>query len=144
MSNSRRNFIRYSSVLTSAVIAAKPIKTFAGISASLSGRDGNHLVFLHTAKDEFSLLDADAGYLRTIKADAPGSILIHSGKVHNSGFTFDVPAASQRNDESYSIINKKGLNTGIIYVSAEENTEVETISRLAAFLKKEKNCKLVV
>ncbi|MFN8288694.1 MAG: hypothetical protein U0U70_00415 [Chitinophagaceae bacterium] len=144
MINTRRNFLRRSGILTSAVLVAQPFKTFAGISASLTGNEHNHLVFLHTAKDEFSLFDAEAGYIKNIKTDAPGSILVHSGKRHESAFNFDVPAAADRKEKACTVITKQGLNTGIIYVSPEENNEVEEINRLAAYLKKEKDCQLVV
>lgn len=144
MINTRRKFLVRSSILTSALLAAKPFKTFAGIHNSLAGNEHNHLVFLHTAKNEFSLLDPAAGYIRNIKADSPGAILVHSGKQHSSDFNFDVPAAKARTDNAYTIITKKGLNTGVIYVSHKEAHTVEQINSLAAFLKKEKDCQMVI
>lgn len=142
--NTRRKFLMRSGIITSALIAAKPFKTFAGISNSLAGSENNHLVFLHTAKDEFSFLDADAGYINSIKADAPGAILLHSGKKHDSDFRFDVPSADKRNDAPYTIISKKGLNTGVIYISGKGDSDIDQLNQTATFLKKEKDCQLVV
>lgn len=115
---------------TAAFMALKPFTTFANTSvASLFGfGNNNRLVLLHTgnnskylsyAEEKIALLKNRNHNLLLVKYDSrelPGS--------------------------SYEIVIKNNIKTGIIKVGATDN--ISSINDMAAFLKKEKSCQLVI
>jgi len=128
---------------TAAFMAMKPFKAIAGISSSFVGNSYNHLVFLHTAENDFPLFDKTVGYIQNIKKSHRETILVHSGVQHSSGFDFDIPPAESRTKD-YTVISKNGLNAGVIYINKEEQDVISRVNNLAAMLKKEKDCQVVV
>lgn len=141
---SRRQFMKQGALVTTALFAAKPFKTFSGVGSSLSGGNYNHLVFLHTAENDIPAFGKTAGYINTIKSGSPGTILVHSGKKDPGMYDFDISSAESKQLPEYDIVAKNGVNAGVIFIKEGEANAVEKVNQLAALLKKEKDCQLVV
>lgn len=141
---SRRQFMKQGALVTTAMFAAKPFKAFSAVGSSLSGGNYNHLVFLHTAENEIPLFGKTAGYINTIKSGSPGTILIHSGKKDPGMYDFDISSAENQQRPEYEIVTKNGVNAGVIFIEEGEANPVNKVNRLAAMLKKEKDCQMVV
>lgn len=141
---SRRQFMKQGALVTTALFAAKPFKAFSAVGSSLSGGGYNHLVFLHTAESNIPAFGKTAGYINTIKSGSPGTILVHSGKQDPGMYDFDISCTENDQRPEYDIVTKNGVNTGIIYINEGEKDALNKVNRLAAQLKKEKDCQLVV
>jgi hypothetical protein len=148
--NSRRKFLIKGSLATTALIAAQPFKAIAGAAASLSGinSSNNHLVFLHTTDLKAGANEMARKFIADIKGNTSNTILLHTGKKQSESIQFDAAVNSdnailQTNSE-YHILDKKGIKTGVIYAMPGDNEIINKTNRLAAFLKKEKDCQLVV
>lgn len=142
--NSRRQFVKQGAIAGTFFLAAKPFNTLAGIGSSLGTGDKNHLVLLHTAENEIPLFSKTAGYINNIRSASSGAVFVHSGKKHSDSYSFDVPAAENRGNAEYSIVSGNGIRTGVIFINEGEYDAVNKVNELAALLKKEKNCQLVV
>jgi hypothetical protein len=148
--HSRRKFITQGSMATAAMLALKPFETMARISSPFTGLGNSraNLIFLHTAHN--TTLDYQAiRHIKKVKSDNGNVILLKAGQneQHETDqFAYDA-TVDGNNDYSavnYKIINKGKLTTGIIYAKPEESGIIEKINALSAFLKKEKNCNIVV
>ncbi|MBI1782777.1 MAG: hypothetical protein HYR66_15645 [Sphingobacteriales bacterium] len=149
--NSRRNFLVQSSLATTAMFLLKPLKTFAGESSffSLTGIRNNKLFFLHTTNlDSFN--DAHViKYVEEIKIKHVNTILLKAAH-HNetASLTYDAFLAEDSTvsftKDQYQIINKGNIRTGVVTIDTGENNAIEKVNRLAAYLKKEKKCSVVI
>ncbi len=151
--NNRRNFIVQGTLATSAMIALKPLQTIARATSPLTGYTGSYgkLVFLHTADLDPHHDHKVIQYIKGIKNNNTNAILLKAGqnKQDESG-TLSYDASI--NDSSYfssmagdyKIINKGGHRTGVIRATPGENDIIQKVNTLSSYLKKEKNCTIVV
>ena len=138
---------------TTAVLALKPFTSIARAASTFTGLgDSNsQLVFLHTANMNHSGDYQVINYIKEIKNKNANAILLKAGQDYQEEtgrLTYDV-SMNGANDSSsitgdYKIINKGGLRTGIISAKPGERDIIEKINTLSAYLKKEKNCTIVV
>lgn len=144
--NSRRNFIIKGSIATSALLAAKPFQAIAGISSQLTGlsKTDNQLVFLHTADMSAGQNRKAMQFISSVKEDKTNVILLHTGNGNAPQASVDINTIQKEQNADYQIIDKGGLRTGIISALPGDNNVVIEANRLSAFLKKEKNCQVVV
>lgn len=141
---SRRQFVKQGALATTALLAASPFKAFAGTGLSFAGGSADHIVFLHTAENSFSILSHTAEYIKDIKNKEPDTMLIHSGRERSSAFRFDAQAPDEGDNEVYTIYTRNRIKTGMIFIGPGEQDPAEKASRLATMLKTEKGCQLVV
>lgn len=140
--NSRRKFLRNSGLAASVLLAAKPVKLMAGVSAPFTGNTAGKLLLLHTPG-----ISNEAGEL---KRNASNAVLLHH--MCTTKFTEENKQASinagydvfpERNvlQEKMHIIHKGGSKIGIIHNVVTETAEV---NRLAKGLKQDHGCCLVI
>jgi len=151
--NSRRKFLIQGSLATTAVLALKPFTTFAKTASSFSFLNGsnNKLVFLHTANIHPGNDNQMIQYINEIKNKNSNAILLKAGQEvqdESGKLVYDV-SISGSNERSaiagdYTIIKKGNLRTGVICAMPGERDIVQKINTLSAYLKKEKNCAIVI
>ncbi len=146
--STRRKFLLQGSMATTALLAAKPFETFAKISSPVTGfnNNKNSILFLHTGADGVSQTAAQVAALRNNHANV---MLLHAGT--------DVPAPLQQLkydattedtnrifSNAYKIVHKGDFKTGVINVDAASASTMQELNDLAAILKKEKRCNIVI
>ncbi len=143
--NTRRKFLIQSSMATTAVLALKPFSTIARVASPFTGVGGSYgkLVFLHTANvkptDNYKIIK----YINEIKNKNVNTITLNAGQDkmdETDKLAFDVSAINGE----YTIIKKGNHRTGIIWAMPDENNVIQKINTLSTYLKKEKNCTVVV
>ncbi len=142
--NSRRKFLVQGSMATTAMLALKPFSAIAKATSPFTGFGGsyNKLGFLHTVNklpDDYKI----TRYIKNIKDKNENTILLKAGQDkqdETGGLTYDVSVLS----DDYKIINKGKFRTGIISAMPGESNVVQKINTISAYLKKEKNCTIVV
>jgi 2',3'-cyclic-nucleotide 2'-phosphodiesterase (5'-nucleotidase family) len=143
--NTRRKFLIQGSMATTAMLALKPFTTIARAASpftDLSSNSGN-LVFLHTVKFNPRVDYKVIQYINDIKNKNANTILLNAGQDEHDETVqpgYDVSAING----DYKIINKGKLRTGIISAKPGESNVIEKIKILSTYLKKEKNCTVVV
>ncbi len=144
--NSRRNFIIKGGIATSALLAAKPFQAIAGISSQLTGlnKTNNQLVFLHTAEMSAGQNRKAMQFISSVKEIKSNVILLHTGNGGAPQASLDISTMQKGQDVNYHIIDKGGLRTGVIGALPGDSNVVNEANRLSAFLKKEKDCQVVV
>ena len=146
--NSRRQFVRQGALATTALLVAGPLKVFANSGSSFTGltRYNNHLVFLHTAETDITAHGKTIQYIADIKNNAANTILLNGGQRQPVNFKFDVYAAAgaEESDANYTIVTKGGIKTAVITIKTGDADVINKTNRLAAYLKEEKNCQLIV
>ena len=144
--NSRRKFIVKGSIATSALLATKPFQAIAGISSQLTGlsKNNNQLVFLHTADMTDGQSREALRFISSIKEDKANVILLHVGKNDTTKAGTSADVMLQEQNTAYSIIDKGGLRTGVISAMPDDSEVIARANRLSAFLKKERDCQVVV
>lgn len=144
--NSRRWFVKQSSLAATALLAAKPFAAFAKHSSSLSGRGFNYnsITFLHTSASG----DMIVSQVNKAAANNLNAVLLHAGYDSNATKQVNFDAAMdsliENSDGAYTIIYKDSIKIGVIAATGGDNDLVGSINDLAAYLKKEKNCHLVI
>ncbi len=148
--NTRRKFLLSGSMATAALLTAKPFTTLANSISPVTGFriNNNSLVLAHTGNTMGSVKNETLQHITNLKNNNANLILLHAGNTApavqpvydaslHSGESFSVLA----ND--YKIIYKGDIKTGVITANNQSAT-AESINTLAMFLKKEKNCHLVI
>ena len=150
---SRRNFLKQGALASAAMVVLKPFESIASVTSSFTGVNNsqNKLVFLHTANLDSYDDQKVIRYIKNIKNKKKNTILLKAeqGKAAETySLTYDACINDVNGSSSitgdYKIIKKGGLKTGIVYASPGESNVVSKIKDLSTFLKKEKNCALVV
>ena len=151
--NTRRKFIIQGSMATTAVLALKPFTSIASAASFFTGPDGSNsqLVFLHTSNVNPSVDYRVINFIKEIKNKNANAILLKAGQdepEETGRLTYDV-SMNGGNDLSaitgdYKIINKGNLRTGIISAKPGESDIIEKVNTLSTYLKKEKDCTVVV
>lgn len=126
----RRKFLVKTGIVASALLVLRPFKSFAsGSSFQLSGTGNNKkLVLLHTGNNP-----KHQGYAEQ---------KINSLKEGNHNMLLINDESGNYSEESYQVIYKGNIKTGIIQANPANTTK--ELNDLSSFLKKEKNCQLVI
>jgi len=147
--NTRRKFLLSGSMATAALLASKPFTAVANSISPLTGFsvNNNKLVLAHTG-NKISVPDA-LSHITKLKNKNGNLIMLHAGNHKPTNTMPAVYDASMHTGEScsvaagdYKIIYKGDIKTGII--TATSQSVLADINSLAVYLKKEKNCNLVV
>ena len=143
---SRRQFVIKGRLAATAILFGQHFKSFAIYSSPQIPIDStdllaynNHLVFLHSMEQKFSFSQGLISSANKMHQSVPNSILINSSANHSADFSLDISSK-----EKYSIICKGNITTGVIYAKPNEENVLIKTEELAALLKQEKNCSLVV
>jgi len=145
--NTRRKFLLSGSMAATALLTAKPFTTIANTLSPVTGFSisNNSLVLAHTGNAAGA-----AGSLQQLQKLKSSSnlLMLHAG--NTAPATKPVYDASLHSGESYSvasndykILYKGNIKTGII-TAKDQSVSADSINTLAIYLKKEKNCQLVV
>ncbi len=150
---SRRKFILQGSLATTAMLALKPLNAIAGVSSPLTSltSSSGKLVFLHTAGFTTGSSNQVIEYITSIKNNNKGAILLKAGQVNEdeTGTLMYDATINGGNDSSaisgdYKIIAKGNIKTGFISATPGDGDVIEKVNTLSAYLKKVKNCSVVV
>jgi hypothetical protein len=144
--NTRRKFLIQGSIATAAVLALKPFTSIARAASTFAGPGGstNQLVILHTAHLHSHYNNKVIQHIANIKKNNANAILLNAGydttQDETTPLTYDVPAITG----DYKIIKKGNIKTGVISVKPGDSDVIQKVNTLSAWLKKEKNCTVVV
>ncbi len=135
---------------TAALLTAKPFTTIANSLSPVTGFsfNNNSLVLAHTGNAIHTGTGLAVQQITKLKNSAANLILLHAGDTApalqplydasmHAGESFSISAGD------YKIVYKGDIKTGIITVNSKTNV-ADKINALAVYLKKEKNCNLVV
>lgn len=135
---------------TAALLTAKPFTTIANSLSPVTGFsiNNNSLVLAHTGNAMVPVINENLHHINKLKNSHANLIMLHAG--NNASAIHPVYDASLHSGESYSvatndykIIYKGDIKTGVITANSK-SVSAESINALAIYLKKEKNCHLVV
>ena len=147
---SRRKFILQGSLATTAMLALKPLNAIAGASSPLTILTSNSgkLVFLHTAGINATTSNETIQYITSVKSKNKGAILLNASQGETGLLNYDA-SINGSNDSSvisgdYKIITKGNIKTGFISAKPGDSDVIEKVNTLSAYLKKQKNCSIVV
>lgn len=133
---------------TAAILTAKPFKSIANsLSPVIGYRIHNSLVLAHTG-NSITGGNQTLQHIAKLKNGNANLLMLHAG--HTSPSIQAVYDASMHTGAGYSvsandykIVYKGDIKTGVI-TAADQSASAESINTLATYLKKEKNCHLVV
>ena len=138
---------------SSAMILLKPFRSFANAASTVTGSHSfsGKLCFVHTANLHNDRDQQVMRYLQSASKNQSNTILLNAGqgrKTDVGSLPYDACMPDKNNvspgSETYKIIDKGHIRTGIIYAVAGDPQVIENIQALSTFLKKEKKCTLVV
>lgn len=141
--SSRRKFLVQGGLATTALLAAKPFKTVARAGSPLTGYSyRNKVLVLHTADLHNANHDRVVDHISGLKRAAGNIILLDAGKKNSSSIKYDasIDQCNPVSADDYRIVYKGESKIGIITAS----NEFGQVNSLASYLKKEKNCHLVI
>lgn len=147
--NPRRKFLLQGGLVSTALLSFNPFQSMANKLAPLTGFSMNSkkVILVHTFKQDPHILKS----ILAIRNNTGNVILLHSGKTDQWNETvsaFDVSngqmdIAQQAQSKDYSIVYKGNYKIGVITPS-EQGYDVDLVNKLSGFLKKERNCDLVI
>lgn len=146
--HNRRNFLLQSGMAATALLAAKPVRTLAGMTGNtqISGNP-SLLVFLHTDSPENKVV---TDHIQALRKGNTNLLLINSGKAL-SGNPMKIKFDVSRGDKNllsfpadYHILYKDNIKIGMIRITVGSDEEINRINTVSKWLKKEKDCQLVV
>lgn len=148
---SRRYFLAQGTLATTAMFALKPLTSIGSTISQFTGFNSyGKLTFLHTANLGNSSYKKVIKYIQDIKNNNINAILLNAGqgiKEETGSLIYDA-SINGSNDLSatgeYKIITKGNTRTGIISARPEERNIIQKIKTLSTWLKREKNCTIVV
>lgn len=148
--HSRRKFLTQGSLATAALLTLKPFTGLSELVSPLTGTNGNYgkLCFLHTAGNKITGDENAVNFVKKVKSANPNVLLLNSdieekNRLHQLAFD----ASAQTSEDlagDYKIVHKGDYKTGIFWVAPGDQDVIQKANRLAGFLKKEKNCTVVV
>ena len=151
----RRKFLIQGGMAATALLAVNPFEAFSGNTSlvNFSG-NGTSLMLLHTGN-----VNSNSHYLKTtsqiaaLKNENRNVMLVNAGEEmpeRMQHINFDVSSAPEgdalHNKGDYRIMYKGDIKIGVITAGATSVAAdpVAIVNKLSAWLKKEKNCDLVV
>ena len=135
---------------TAALLTAKPFTTLANSLSPVTGFriNNNSLVLAHTGNAMGAVENETLQHITKLKNGSANLIMLHAG--NTAPALQPIYDASLHSGENYSvatndykIIYKGDIKTGVITADTK-SASAESINALALYLKKEKNCHLVV
>jgi hypothetical protein len=151
--NSRRKFLLHGSLATAALFVTKPFTSAAKALESTTGfnMQHNHVNLVYAGKysnQSFSILQ---NHITKLQSNWSSPVLLQASNdngYNNTSLKFDATVGSKSSatdtENDYHISTKGNIRTGIIMVAGGERNIVKRVNKLAAFLKNEKNCQVVV
>ena len=141
--NSRRKFLFQGSLAATALMVAKPYNALANYTSPLlqGGLNYNSITFLHTTGESLAV----AAQVKRISNKTASIVLVH-GDNNEQQLNCDASLQSinENGDSGYKIIYKDNIRVGVISAAAGEQNMMSRVNHLSAYLKKEKDCSLVV
>ena len=148
--NSRRKFLFNGSMATAALIAAKPFTSVANSISPITGFsiNNNSLVLAHTGNSATKSSTQITAHISKLKNNTANLLLLHAGNstpaLHTAyDASLHTGAGCSVSANDYKIIYKGDIKTGVITAN-DPAVSAESINTIASYLKKEKNCHLVV
>jgi hypothetical protein len=145
--NNRRKFIVQGSLAATALLAAKPFNAFAKFTSPLSrtGFNYNSITFLHAAGTGIAV-NAE---IKKVASKTASIILSHAAddkqqSQQQVNSDASLHSINENAEEGYKIIYKDNIRVGVIAANSIEQDILNRVNHLSAFLKKEKDCQLVV
>ena len=149
--HTRRKFLIQGSIATTAMLALKPLETFASRLSGITGFNSyGKLTLFHTSITDHKSNHAVIQQIANMRRN--NAIVLQAGKVTKQleavPLMYDSSVA-EINDQvapngGYKIISKGNIKTGIISASPEDGDVIQKVNTLSAWLKKEKGCTVVV
>ena len=148
--NTRRKFLFNGSLAATALLTAKPFTSIANSLSPVTGYsiNNNHLVLAHTGNAVHTGSNQAMQHITKLRNNNPNLIMLHAGDkvaanqpMYDASFYSDESNPASAND--YKIIYKGDIKTGII-IADSKSASTDSINALAIYLKKEKNCQLVI
>ena len=141
---SRRKFIVQGGLTTAALVATKPFSSLAAITSPFTSSSLQHITFIHTASSAAQV----ASGVKKLAYDHRNPVCLHSGKsaeeLQPASYDASLSTLPENFEGKYKIINKGGIRVGIIEAAPNGLDTAEKINQLAASLKTEQHCGLVV
>ena len=149
---SRRYFLAQGTLATTAMFALKPLTSIGSTISQFTGFNSyGKLTFLHTANPGNSSYKKVIKYIQDIKNKNTNAILLNAGQgiqEETGSLIYDASINGSKDLSAitgeYKIITKGNTRTGIISARPEERNIIQKIKTLSTWLKKEKNCTIVV
>ena len=138
---------------TTDMFVLKPLTNFARATSPFTAMNSSNgkLIFLHTGNLNHSSDHKHIEYIKDIKNKNANAILLYAGhklQDEKGSLTYDFSINRSKDISAitgeYKIINKGNLRTGIVSASPDESNVIQKIKALSTYLKKEKNCSVVV
>jgi hypothetical protein len=151
--SSRRKFLFKSSMAATALLASKPFTSFANTVSPVSGFsiNDNQVVLVHAGYYHSTDQHQAIQHIAELKSNTGNLLLLNAGpdlEGYAGVFNYDASAGNINNElfssGNYKIIYKGNIKTGVITAAQNEAGIINNINELSTFLKKEKNCHLVV
>jgi hypothetical protein len=149
----RRFFLVQGTLATTAMFILKPLTSIGGAVSQFTEFNGSYgkLTLLHTASVNTYTADNALQYLAKLKSTHTHSILLDAGQgmeYETASLPYDVSINRDSSESAitgdYKILNKGNIKTGVIFAKTADIDMIQKVNSLAAFLKKEKKCTLVV
>lgn len=154
--NTRRNFLIKGSLAATALMAVRPFNSIASktTGASIASNSHHSLLLVHSGKINDKISEIKSFTNKALKQRPNTNIAVFNTRNKKAAtadqFKTDAAAFPQHDTKhfqgEYEIIYKGQIKIGVITAGASSISEnsVETVSSIAAYLKKTKNCDLVV
>lgn len=141
--NSRRQFVKQSTLAATAIVALKPLDTLASFTSPFAGSSLKQVTFLHTTMPGTEIVST----IKRLQQNHRNPVLLHAGKTEEttrSNYDAATGSLPEHFEGAYQIVYKGSVKIGVIEANASGPETVDYTNQLADFLKKEKNCQLVV
>ena len=149
--NSRRNFLLKGTMATSALLVAKPFNSIAHTLAPVTGFSlpDNKVIFLHTGNHPVKNIGVTIDRINSFKKNTGNLVLLHAGHINDSPspevkYDVSIPEAGIGTDDYKIMYKGNNIKIGVIHAVPGQKDIDKTANTLAAWLKNEKNCHLVV
>lgn len=148
--NTRRKFLFSGSMAATALLAAKPFTSIANSISPVTGYriNNKNLVLAHTGNTTGTGASQTLQHITKLKNNNANLLMLHAGDttpaiqtVYDASMHTGAGYSVSAND--YKIIYKGDIKTGVI-TADNQSASADSINTLALYLKKEKNCHLVV
>ena len=150
----RRKFVILGSMATTAVLALKPFKVAARVISPFTGLGKGYgkLIFLHTANPDPQMDYKVIQHIAGIQGNNAHAIVLQAGQVAQRDnpapmvydFCIDEINEQAANPGNYKIIWRGNIKTGLIRAKQDDGDVIQKVNSLSAYLKKEKDCNVVV
>jgi hypothetical protein len=148
---SRRYFIQKGGIAALAIVATKPFKAIANTGFNTTGIsiNDNKIALVHNANTK-KHQHIIAKKITELKSNANNLVLVETGKATGINTTPQGNLVLQNEltttltNDSYKIIYKGNIKIAVIKANAGEKNTVQRINALSNYLKKDKNCQLIV